>query len=383
MNKTKLMILASCHSIGGFETKLDRLIKNIDRRNFDLSILLIYPFYKAKKVPRKVREKHKEFLSWEGIQLFNINMNWRYDFSIIFQAAKVIRSCKVQVLYYFSLGSGTFIAPIAAKLAGVRFIVREVQNVLNGLYPKILRGLDRILLSFVDVIIVPSEYLKKLLQRELLAKEERIHIIPNAIDLTRFGKTGKVGRIRSELHLKGKGRIVGMIANLVPVKAHSVLFHAIPLVLKKHAMTTFLLIGDGPLKEKLVKLSKELNISNAVKFLGYRSDVDQLIRLFDIGILNSEVEIHPNCLIEIMASGIPVVAPAVGGIPEIVVDGQNGLLVEPGNLKQMADAIIYLFDHPDIAKQYGEDGRRVVFDKFSQEKMVRSTEAVFDSLSAR
>jgi len=178
-----------------------------------------------------------------------------------------------------------------------------------------------------------------------------------------------------------KGKVVGMIANLVPVKAHSVLFHAIPRVLKKHPMTTFLFIGDGPMKEELIKLSKELNISNRVRFLGYRTDVDQLIRSFDIGLLNSEVEIHPNCLIEIMASGIPVVAPAVGGIPEIVTHGLNGLLVEHGNLKQMADAIIYLLDHPDKAKQYGEDGRQVVFGTFSQDMMVRATEAVIKDLS--
>ena len=81
MKKTKLMILASCHAIGGFETKLDRLVQYLDKDKFELYILLVYPFYKARKVPEPVRKKHREFLSWDGIELIKqTRTNPQYKF---------------------------------------------------------------------------------------------------------------------------------------------------------------------------------------------------------------------------------------------------------------------------------------------------------------
>ena len=378
MIRKRVMILASCHTIGGFETKLDFIIKNLDRKKFHLTLLLIYPFYKAKKIPKEVRIQQKKFLAWEGIETIEINMGYRYDFSIIVRAAKWIREKKIDILYFFALGSGTFVAPIAGRMARVPSIVRANDTILDGLYPRLLRGLDRILINMTDLIVVPSEFLKGLMVRELKVVQEKIRVIPNSIQLNKFGQKNKTDSLKAELSLKDDVKIVGMVANLVPVKNHVVLLRAVPYVLERHPETCFLLIGEGPLKSELENLGKELKISSNLRFLGYRSDVEKVILLFYVGILCSKVETHGIALIEMMASGVPVVASRVGGIPEIIQHEDNGLLVNQGDPFALAEAINRLFDDHALAKRIGKNGRDCVFEKFSENKMLRGMEAVFN-----
>ena len=193
-------------------------------------------------------------------------------------------------------------------------------------------------------------------------------MIPNGIDLDRFEQIVDKKAIRDELEIENDSHVVGMLANLIPVKAHSVLFHAIPEILHKFPNTHFLLLGDGVLRKELEKLGRDLKISSSIHFLGYRSDIEKIMSIFDIGVLCSKVEVHPNSLIEMMAARIPVVATNVGGIPEIVHHEVNGLLVPPGNPKALARAIIRLLEKPELARKYRENAKQLVLKKFSKEK---------------
>ena len=185
--------------------------------------------------------------------------------------------------------------------------------------------------------------------------------------------------LKRSLKIDHKSKIIGMIANLLPVKNHSLLLYAIPKVIKRFPDTYFILVGEGPLKNNLVELSKKLGILGKVIFLGYQKNMLKLIPAFDIGILTSKIETFGIALVEIMAFGKPVIAPNVGGIPEIVNHGVNGLLFKDESPTEIANKIINLLNNPDLTIKYGNNARTTVEERFSVGVMTDRTESILEN----
>lgn len=377
--RTRVTFLVACHNVGGFETKLDTLLRNLDRDRFDPSVLLVYPNYKAKHAPEGVRKRQRAFFSWPGVETVELFMKRRLDAVQIFRAASVLGKLRPDTVLFFAVGPAPFIAPAACRLAGVHRLIRAQDTVLDGLYPRPLRPLDRLLLRRTDRIVTPSFFLKRGIARGLNVRDDRITVIPNGIDFSRFGRRSAGPAGRSAVGIPSRGKVVGMIANLVPVKDHAVLLAAVPQVHRQLPDVHFLLIGDGPLRTRLEAAAKTLGVSQSVHFLGYRSDVRNLVALFDVSVLCSKVEVHPISLIESMACGVPVVAPEVGGIPEIVRDGETGILVPQGDPDALAGALVILLKNPSLARTMGEKGRRSAHLRFSMDGMIRSFESLLRS----
>lgn len=380
--RTRVTFLVPCHNVGGFETKLDTLLRNLDRGRFDPSVLLVYPHYKARSTPEDVRKRQRDFFSWPGVKTVELFMKRRFDASQIFRAAAVLRRLRPDAVLFFAVGPGPFIAPAAGRMAGIPRLIRAQDTVLDGLYPKLLRPLDRLLLRWTDRIVTPSRFLKDMIGSGLKVRDDRITVIHNGIDLSRFGRRPAAAALRRAIGVPPGGRVVGMIANLVPVKDHTVLLTAVPLILARLPETHFLLVGDGPLQPRLSAQAKNLGVSRSVHFLGYRSDVRNLIPLFDVSVLCSKVEVHPISLIESMACGVPVVASDVGGIPEIVSDGETGILVPPADPAALAGALVSLLKNSSLAGSMGNKGKRSALLRFSMDGMIRSFESLLQSEEA-
>ena len=199
-----MVILASSYNIGGFEIKLDYLIRNLDKKKFNITFLLVYPLYKARHLPEEVRNKYRAFLSWDEVNLIELDMKYRYDVSLIFKVAGLLRKMQADILYYTSLGAGTFIAPAAALIAGVGYKVKEVQTILKGQYPAPLRGIDQYLTSRMDRVIVASYFLRDLLVRKLHLTPAKIQVVPNGIDLQKFRKTAVKSGLKEQMDLQKK-----------------------------------------------------------------------------------------------------------------------------------------------------------------------------------
>lgn len=371
--------LVACHDIGGFETKLDLLMRHLDRRRVRPSVILLYPGYKARRTDEAVRVRQRAFFQWPGIETVEIPMGGRFDGTAIGRSAAALRRMRPDVMLYFALGPGTFAGPAAARLAGVPAVIRCQDTVLDGLYPKPLRTADRLLLKDTDRVVVPSDFLKNIIVRGLGAVPGRVDVIPNGIDLSRFRSGRPKPGLASSLGFGPEDRLVGITANLVPVKNHRLLLAAVPAVLKAVPRGRFLIIGEGPLKSELQALAESFGISSAVRFLGYRSDVRDLISVLDAGLLCSNMETHGIALIEMMAAGVPVAAPAVGGIPEIIRDGHNGLLFAPGDAGGLAAALIRILRDDRLASRLSMAGRAVAVEKFPVERMTRDFERLIES----
>ena len=196
---------------------------------------------------------------------------------------------------------------------------------------------------------------------------DRISVIPNGIDLRAFPRA-------THRHPR---RIITTVANLRGGKGHDVLLQAAAEVLRAHPDALFQLVGDGPLRGELEHAAEELGIAQAVRFLGHRDDIVSILRQSDLFAFPSLMEAFPNALMEAMAVGLPVVATNVGGIPELVEDGRNGVLVPPGAAPAFAAAITDLLGNAARADRLAIAARSTVEDRYSFERMTREFEAAY------
>lgn len=205
----------------------------------------------------------------------------------------------------------------------------------------------------------------------------KIATIANGLDIDRFAVPKQEARPRA-------ARIVTTVANLRPGKGHDVLLKAAARLVRRVPDIRFRIIGDGPRRRDLERQTAALRIASHVDFLGYRSDVPELLRSSDIFALPSFMEASPNALIEAMAASVPIVATRVGGIPEAIEHERNGILVPPGDDRALAAGIARLMKRPQIAARLADAARQTAASRFSFDRMVSEFQQLyFDELAAR
>jgi glycosyltransferase involved in cell wall biosynthesis len=215
------------------------------------------------------------------------------------------------------------------------------------------------------------------------APATRQTIIPFGVDAGQFAVTDVA--TREELHLRAGGPIVGTVCRLVePKKGLHVLLRAMASLKEggNHPHCQLLIVGEGPAREALEALSRHLGLSHCTVFAGARRDIPRILPLLDLFVLPSLYEGFGIAILEAMAAEKPVVATAVGGIPEFVVPDETGLLVEPGNAAALADGIGSLLRNPERARQMGIRGRARVLAGFQISTVVRRHEQVYEACLA-
>jgi glycosyltransferase involved in cell wall biosynthesis len=216
------------------------------------------------------------------------------------------------------------------------------------------------------------------IQRRLIEKDgvppDLVTLIPNAV-IPAPDDPPDLSGVLPDGWLEGP--LVGVVARLQPEKGVATFLEAAVRLSKISPETRFLVAGDGPLREKLLELARRVGIEDRVRFLGYRTDARALIGLLDVLVVPSLTEGSPLIVLEAMAAGVPVVASAVGGIPDQVRHGEEGLLVSPGDPEALTRALGELLRDPGRARLMGAAGQRRTEDEFSHETLVRWIEAVY------
>jgi glycosyltransferase involved in cell wall biosynthesis len=204
-----------------------------------------------------------------------------------------------------------------------------------------------------------------------------IRVIRNGVDLERF-TTVRPDRRRLFPHLEAQSRLIAVVANMnVETKGHADLIRAAAEVSQKFHDAKFLLIGDGAERIRLEAMTAELGLSKTVLFLGLRTDVPNILACCDLFVLPSWAEGLPNSVLEAMAAGLPVVATRVGGIPEIIDDGENGLLVAPRDSHALAVAILQLLGNEGLAKQLARSAQERAYAQFNFERLLSELDSLY------
>jgi glycosyltransferase involved in cell wall biosynthesis len=227
----------------------------------------------------------------------------------------------------------------------------------------------------VDVFVCASEAIRQLLVKDGM-ENARTVTVHEGIDLDHVDAAPPVD-VHAEFWLPHQAPVVGNIAALVPHKGQRDLVDAAAIAVREVPDARFLILGQGELRDVLERQIRHLHLEKHVLLTGFRPDALSLLKAFDVFVMSSVQEGLGTSLLDAMACSKPVVATTVGGIPEVVVDGETGMLVDPRNPRQMASAIVRLLRSAAARRAMGEAGRARVQARFTVERMVAETMDVY------
>ena len=282
----------------------------------------------------------------------------------MFKLTAFIRRERFSVVHTNDLYSNLFAVP-AAWLARVPVIISSQRDMSRWWWytparRKILRRVQRLSTR----VLVNSEAIRQ----DLITRDgfdpKRIIVVYNGIDLEKFSRSTE-GRPLPP-RVSSDGKTIVMVANMhTGAKGHGDLFEAARTVIERFPEAQFLLAGDGEMRPFFEDQVRTLGLAEMFVFLGHRTDIPQLLTCCDIGVLASKSEGLPNAVLEYLAAGLPVVATAVGGVPEIIENEVHGLLIPPEKPAALASALLRLLEEPQLRANLGKAGQERVRTKFN------------------
>lgn len=301
------------------------------------------------------------------------------DCLALFEILKIIRKVKPDVLHTHSSKAG-FIGRIAGRIAGVKVTVHMPHgHVFYGYFSSVTARLfvflEKIAALFTDKILTLTEIEKKDYIREKISDDNRIVTIVCGIDIERYASSTRT--VRDEFGISPDQPVIGWVGRIEPVKGCEHFLRACQLIKKEMPEARFLLVGEGALKGEMEELADSLEIGREVTFAGYRTDMPEIMNSIDLLLHTPLNEGLGRVLLEAMTCEKPVVAADVGGIPEIIEHGIQGLLVPAGDHVSMAEESLKILKDPELAKRLGSAGREKALN-FSTEEMVQKVHNLYN-----
>jgi glycosyltransferase involved in cell wall biosynthesis len=351
--------------IGGAERQLLELFRGLDRERFSPHLVCL-------EEGGPVAARAAEF----GVPVTHVTRGWRWDLGVTMKIRALIRDRSVAVVHAY-LGLPGFYGAVAGKLAGAR-VITTIRIAGPRRRPSDITERFAFLIS--DRIIANSRAGAEYYFRWFPGKG-KTEIIYNGYDFSDFNPAPV--RSRGDLGLPPDGLLIGHVANLTYLKDYPTFIRALSRVFQDEEGCRAVIVGDGARRGDYEALTESLGIRDRVFFLGHRRDVLDLVRNFDICVLAS----HPayseglsNSIAEYMGFAKPVVATEVGGNPELVKDGETGLLCPGGDAGAMADRILRLLRDDGLRNDMGRRGREFFQANLTLEKMVGDTQRVYEEL---
>ena len=379
MSNVKVLQLITELDVGGAERGLLSLVKKLNGNRYDVMVAYL-------KGEGRLAGDFRN----AGIKVFDLKMENRMDLGAVICLYRLLKREKVRVLHTHLI-QADICGFLAGKMAGVPVIISTKHN------PDEFRKrhsipvwLDGIFANRSDRIIAVSNAVRDFLIKWERISEDKFTVIHNGIELEEFTSLEKkhepfsranntdITAKKKELGIDSSSQVVGTVGRLDEQKGHKFFLEAIPEILKRVHRVKFLIVGDGPLRGKLEKLSEKLEIRQNVIFTGIRHDIQDILAIMDVFVLPSIFEGFGIVLLEAMAMKKAIVASRIGGIPEIVDDGLTGILVEPANPSEIANSIIILLKNPEKAHEIGDAGKTAVEKRFTANAMAKKVEEVYD-----
>lgn len=364
-----IFIINSLHA-GGAERVVSELARGIDKTRYEPTILCLHE-----------RGVYFEALKDTDVKVLCLDLPYKMRIKELLILKRYIEQFKPHIVQTF-LGNPNRWGALAGKLAKVPTIVSSLRNCYYN-ETLIQKMFDVFCFQFVTHSISCAEAVKRFHVENKWYSGNKITTIHSGIDISRFSVHKNKHYIQTELGISTDCLILGTVASLIPQKGHKYLIEAAKEVIKNRNDVIFAFVGDGSLRAELEQMVTSNGLDNNIKFLGLRKDIPQLLSSFDVFVLPSLWEGLPVAVIEAMAAGLPVVASRVDGVPEIVVDGETGLLVPSKDPKSLSNALLVLLSNPDKRFETGLLGRKRVGEEFSVEAMVRKFDALYQKLLAK
>lgn len=354
----------------GTEKQLLMLIKNLDRERFQpfLCVLTLSEWL------------HREFDGCEviliGVQSFgNFASYWNILKFVVF-----LRKQRINIIQTHFV-EGNIIGIIAGKLARVKSIISSRRN-QGYWHDRLHLMLLKVLNKWTTCFLANSVSTRDWVVRIEGINSSRIRTIYNGLDIDRYCQATVIQRQKflEKLGFPANAIIIGMVANLRPVKSIDLFLRAAKRVLERFPQVRLLIVGEGEELPSLLAICDQSDIASAVRFLGKRHDIPEILSCVDIGVLSSRSESFSNSIIEYMASGLAVVCTNVGGACEAIEDGVNGYIVAHGDTERMTDRLSRIIEQ-NMFQEMGRKGRVKAVAMFSHQNIVNQYQCLYEEIA--
>ncbi|MFO0708135.1 MAG: glycosyltransferase [Nitrospira sp.] len=370
MNRIVLAELAGSASYGGGERYLELLCKHLDATRF--RTVLICP--ESGSFVGRMQAQGVETRVIELAPLFN-------PFALM-RLVRLLRREGVTILQTHG-ARANFYGRVAGWLAGVPIVVSTVHNSIGDyevsrLKRWIYTSALRVTLPWAHRIICVSEAIRRDVLRNNPAAASLVETVYNGIDRRQLVSTRDRAAMRRALAV-GDGPLVVVVARLTPPKGHRYLIDAIALLRQRWPTLYCVCVGEGELQESLQAYAVVKGMVDRCWFVGATNCVADWYEAADVVVLPSLSEGFPFVVLEALAMAKPLVATKVNGVPEAIEHGQTGLLVDPRDAEGLARAIEVVLEQPELAEKMGRAGSAIVQERFTVDRMIDRTVAVFES----
>ena len=297
----------------------------------------------------------------------------------VLKLARFLRRERIQIMHAHDLWSN-LVGMVAAKLARVPVTITSQRDLSHDVwYGTYRRRVLRYLQGRSSIVLTNAKAIRDGLVEKDRLPANKVCVIYNGVDIDGFRN---VTWNREWMFPGSAGRkLVVLVGNMnSDVKGHPILIAAASEIVKSHPEVQFLLVGDGPRRLDYEAMVEGSGLKENLLFLGRRNDVPQILASCDVAVLPSLAEGLPNAVLEYLATGLPVVATALGGNLEVVEDGVTGLLIPPSDPHALATALSRLLDDAQFAAQIANAGRESVESRFSFERLVSEVDALYTRL---
>jgi glycosyltransferase involved in cell wall biosynthesis len=376
--KTKILIVISNMEFGGAQRQIVELVNNIDQRNFEIHVCSLSEY-------TPLAEQFNT-----GIPLHIIHKKAKFDFSVVFKLATLIRQYKFDVIHSY-----LFDAEIAVRLAGklsctgIKIIGSE-RNANYTLKP-IQKHAYKLTKNLVDCIIANSQSGAEYNASQTGQPANKYNVVYNGVDTKRFKPQDK-GQIRAELGIDPDCKLIGMFASFKQQKNHPFLIEALKEVKLQGNNFKLLLVGDmlhggmhgsdiytTTLKQQI----EDSGFSEDVIYLGNRDDIERIYPACDFTVLPSLFEGTPNVVLESMACGVPVIATDVSDNAKIISHAFSGYIVESKKILELSGKITNLLNDKKMLETLADNARQEMVNKFSSRKLAENMSNIYKMVRER
>jgi glycosyltransferase involved in cell wall biosynthesis len=357
-------------SVGGTEMNALRTAAQLDRSKYRLTVVTL-------RGDGPLAKRYADL----GIAVRRFPIYSLYSPATVRQSVRLARFLKdenVAIVHCHDQYSN-FFSVASARLARVPVIIASKRWLHSTPVYRVANGIG---FRLSTRVLANSPAVATSLERDDRLGSKRIVVLPNFVDDGAFSppSESELRQWRDELRLEPDARIVGIVASLSAIKDHATLFRAVAKLRTRWPALRVVVVGEGPMLSSLEMVADTLRIGDIVRFAGLRPQIPSFHHLFEISALSSTSEGFPNSLVEAMAAGRPIVATNVGGVPDAVRHGENGLLVPPGDSDAFANALDELLGNGDRARSMGARGLTRARDEFGTRAVIGSLQHLYDEL---
>lgn len=354
---------------GGAQMALLRFLGRHDRAQYRPLVACLYNGDKV--VAQQIRAL--------GVEVIDLGMTRPYRFDALWRLFRLLRQERPSILHCW-LYHADIIGRVIGRAAAVPHIITSRRDVyIGGRQRDWLKRLT----AFLDhKTIAVCDAARQVEIEQAGGHPDKVVTIYNGLDIPQFEAelARDPTRFRQELGVPDNAFLIGVVARLHPQKGHKYLLQALQTLRSQFPQIYCLIAGGGSLRSELETAVTDLNLSASVQFIGNRQDVAAILSVCDLFVLPSLWEGFPNVILEAMAAGTPIVATTVDGVPELIENGETGLLAPPADSQALAQAIAQMIQNQGKAAAMAQGARQVVQTTFSIERTVTQIEALYQQL---